>query len=87
VPRVVRRARDLLAAEVAAHPFDPVAAAKNYWNSGLRNSIASDLPADRLRQALPAKMKSPDPLRRCAGNAVIALNGWETTGMRGRKQN
>ncbi|MGD0089956.1 MAG: PQQ-binding-like beta-propeller repeat protein [Planctomycetota bacterium] len=67
---------ELLAAQVAAQPFDPAAAAKNYWNSGLQNSINSGLPAGQQRQVLPETMKSHrfyTPL--LAGNAVIFLSG------------
>jgi hypothetical protein len=67
---------DLLAAEATAHPFDAVAAAKGYWNDGLRHSIKSELPANRQRPVLPEELKRSSFLTPLlAGNAVIFLSG------------
>jgi hypothetical protein len=67
---------DLLAAEVAAHPFDAAAAARGYWNDGLRNSIKSELPPGRQRPVLPEELQRSTFLTPLlAGNAVIFLSG------------
>jgi hypothetical protein len=67
---------DILAAEIAAHPFNAVAAAKGYWNDGLRHSMAPDLPVGQQRQVLPEKVNSNNFLTPLlAGNAVIFLSG------------
>jgi hypothetical protein len=67
---------DLLAAEVAAQPFDAAVAAKGYWNDGLRNTIKSELPPSKQRPVLPEQLKRSrflTPL--LARNAVIFVSG------------
>ena len=63
---------ELLAAEVAAHPFN--AAAKRGYSDALRKSIRFELPAGRQRPVLPDKLKPSSLLTPLlAGNAVIFL--------------
>ncbi len=68
---------DLLLAETGKHPFNAAAAAKGYWNDGLRNSIAPDLPPGRQRPVLPDALKPGNFLTPLlAGNAVVFISGW-----------
>ncbi len=75
-PTLCSHLGDILAAEVAAHPFNAAAAAKGYWNDGLRNSIKSELPPGEQRPVLPEALKRSNFLTPLlAGNAVVFLSG------------
>ena len=73
-PVLCSRFGDLLAADVAAHPFD--ATAKRGWPPALRKSIKSELPAGQQRSALPDTWKRSHFLTPLlAGNDVIFFSG------------
>ena len=81
-PTLCSHLGDLLAAEVAADPFNAAAAAKGYWNDGLRNSIKSELPPGEQRPVLPEALKRSNFLTPLlAGNAVVFLMETLGTGM------
>ena len=57
-PCVVHRVGPPSCRGVAAHPFAPAAAAKNYWNDGLENAINSGWPADQQRNPIASLTKT-----------------------------
>lgn len=74
-PTLCNGLADSLVAAVAAHPFGAAAAAKGYWNEGLRNSI-KELAGARQRPVLPEELKRSSFLTPLlAGNAVIFVSG------------
>ena len=67
-----------LTAGIAKHPFDPAAAAKNFWNGGLQNVLGDEMPDLHPKPVLPAKQipgRFMTPI--LAGNAVVFITGNE----------
>ena len=77
VPTLCRGLSDVLEAELIAHPFDPAAAAFNYWKTGVRHFISSDFPPDCQHRVLPDDLKPNGLLSSLlAQNAVVYLSGY-----------